>query len=205
MVLGCFVLTVSIWALNVATFKHSTVSAKELRSMKRSKDINEGTPPPITIIPVNEVKEKKTLRVTPPEKAQLKGKRKPRGVTVNRRAIIENVTLEDLRAPEGRLWIPAAMVGPVNPDASDPFINVAVAYCQLDMTSYHETPWLFAMGTFHQLHSGCLSDPSLVKTYRLSSLAVSSYSFDDRYPPQLRCSLEEVIGHNSKILLLEGE
>lgn len=96
-----------------------------------------------------------------------------RGVGVDRTNIREGVTLDDLQAPDGRLWIPAAISGPVDKQLADPLFNVLVAYCQLDMASYHETPWLFAMGTFHQRHSGCLDDNSLVRTYRLSDLVVS--------------------------------
>lgn len=105
---------------------------------------------------------------------QMQGKKKRpvKGVVVNRREIIEHVTLDDLRAPEGRLWIPAAMLGPLSPTSPDPLYNVLVAYCLLDMASYHAKPWLFAMGTFHQKQSGCLSDKTLVRTYRLSHLAV---------------------------------
>lgn len=97
-----------------------------------------------------------------------------RGITVDRKNIIETVEMEDLRAPPGRLWIPAALSGPVNTNSPDgPLFNVLVAYCQLDMVAYHESPWLFAMGAFHQRTSGCLDDPSLTRTYRLSSLKVS--------------------------------
>lgn len=103
-----------------------------------------------------------------------KKKQAARGVTVDRSNIIETVTMEDLRAPEGRLWIPAAVSGPIDLKAPNPIFNVLVAYCQLDMVSYHESPWLFAMGTFHQRTSGCLDDKSLVRTFRLSSLKVSS-------------------------------
>lgn len=105
--------------------------------------------------------------------ARAKKKQAPRGVTVDRSNIIETVTMEDLRAPEGRLWIPASVAGPIDLKAPNPIFNVLVAYCQLDMVSYHESPWLFAMGTFHQRTSGCLDDKSLVKTFRLSSLKVS--------------------------------
>lgn len=97
-----------------------------------------------------------------------------RGITVDRSNIIEDVTMDDLRAPEGRLWIPAAVSGPIDLKASNPIFNVLVAYCQLDMVSYHKSPWLFAMGTFHQRTSGCLDDKSLVRTFRLSSLKVGS-------------------------------
>lgn len=97
-----------------------------------------------------------------------------KSVSVDRKNIVETVTMDDLRAPPGRLWIPAALSGPINyKDGSDPLFNVLVAYCQLDMKSYHESPWLFAMGPFHQRTSGCLDDPSLTRTYRLSSLKVS--------------------------------
>lgn len=98
----------------------------------------------------------------------------PRGVAVDRKNIVETVELEDLRAPPGRLWIPAAVSGPINRAGDgDPLFNVLVAYCQLDMVAYHESPWLFAMGAFHQRTSGCLDDASLTRTYRLSSLMVS--------------------------------
>lgn len=103
-----------------------------------------------------------------------KRKQAARGISVDRSHIIETVTMDDLRAPEGRLWIPAAVSGPIDLKASNPIFNVLVAYCQLDMVSYHESPWLFAMGTFHQRTSGCLDDKSLVRTFRLSSLKVSS-------------------------------
>lgn len=103
-----------------------------------------------------------------------KKKRPIKGVQVDRRNVIEEVTMQDLEAPEGRLWIPAAILGPVRTTYVDPLHDVLVAYCQLDMKAYHETPWMFAMGTFHQRQSGCLSDEALVRTYRLSSLAVSS-------------------------------
>lgn len=97
-----------------------------------------------------------------------------RGVNVDRKNIVETVELEDLRAPPGRLWIPAALSGVISRNGNDdPLFNVLVAYCQLDMVAYHESPWLYAMGTFHQRTSGCLDDPSLTRTYRLSSLKVS--------------------------------
>lgn len=108
--------------------------------------------------------------------AAAKKRQAARGVTVDRSNIIETVTMADLRAPEGRLWIPAAVAGPIDLKAPNPIFNVLVAYCQLDMVSYHESPWLFAMGTFHQRTSGCLDDKSLVRTFRLSSLKVSSAS-----------------------------
>lgn len=95
-----------------------------------------------------------------------------RGISVDRKNIVETVGMEDLRAPPGRLWIPAALSGPINNKGGDPLFNVLVAYCQLDMVAYHESPWLFAMGAFHQRTSGCLDDPSLTRTYRLSSLKV---------------------------------
>ncbi|CAM9123949.1 unnamed protein product [Ectocarpus sp. 12 AP-2014] len=94
-----------------------------------------------------------------------------RGISVDRKNIVETVEMDDLRAPPGRLWIPAALSGPINHDSPDnPLFNVLVAYCQLDMVAYHESPWLFAMGAFHQRTSGCMDDPSLTRTYRLSSL-----------------------------------
>eukprot|EP00903_Cladosiphon_okamuranus_P005729 g5686.t1 len=93
-----------------------------------------------------------------------------RGISVDRKNIVETVEMEDLRAPPGRLWIPAALSGPINNKGGDPLFNVLVAYCQLDMVAYHKSPWLFAMGAFHQRTSGCLDDPSLTRTYRLSSL-----------------------------------
>lgn len=96
-----------------------------------------------------------------------------RGVAVDRANVIETVTLEDLQAPQGRLWIPAALSGRIEHNSPNPLFNVLVAYCQLDMAAYHDTPWLFAMGTFHQRQSGCLDDKSLVRTYRLPSLMVS--------------------------------
>lgn len=97
-----------------------------------------------------------------------------RGITVDRKNIVETVEMDDLRAPPGRLWIPAALSGPVNQNSPEgPLHSVLVAYCQLDMVAYHESPWLFAMGAFHQRTSGCLDDPSLTRTYRLSSLKVS--------------------------------
>ena len=105
--------------------------------------------------------------------AAAKKKQVAKGVTIDRSNVIESVTMEDLRAPEGRLWIPAAVAGPIDLKAPNPIFNVLVAYCQLDMVSYHESPWLFAMGTFHQRTSGCLDDKSLVRTFRLSSLKVS--------------------------------
>ncbi|CAM9212422.1 unnamed protein product, partial [Hapterophycus canaliculatus] len=106
-----------------------------------------------------------------PVSAAKKKKLGMRGITVDRRNIVETVEMDDLRAPPGRLWIPAALSGPVNQNKpEDPLFNVLVAYCQLDMVSYHESPWLFAMGAFHQRTSGCLDDPSLTRTYRLSSL-----------------------------------
>lgn len=110
-------------------------------------------------------------------KVPAKKKKRPsvRSVTVDRNNILETVQMDDLRAPPGRLWIPAALSGPINhKDGVDPLFNVLVAYCQLDMKSYHESPWLFAMGPFHQRTSGCLGDPSLTRTYRLSSLKVSA-------------------------------
>ncbi|CAN0085533.1 unnamed protein product, partial [Ectocarpus sp. 8 AP-2014] len=94
-----------------------------------------------------------------------------RGISVDRKNIVETVEMDDLRAPPGRLWIPAALSGPINHDSpDDALFNVLVAYCQLDMVAYHESPWLFAMGAFHQRTSGCMDDPSLTRTYRLSSL-----------------------------------
>lgn len=101
-----------------------------------------------------------------------KGRSGIRGISVDRANIVETVTMDDLRAPEGRLWIPAALSGPISKKSPNPLFNVLVAYCQLDMAAYHEAPWLFAMGTFHQRHSGCLDDKSLVRTYRLVSLMV---------------------------------
>lgn len=107
----------------------------------------------------------------PPAKKKRVG---ARGITVDRKNIVETVEMEDLRAPPGRLWIPAALSGPINRnDGGDPLFNVLVAYCQLDMVAYHQSPWMFAMGAFHQRTSGCLDDPSLTRTYRLSSLKVS--------------------------------
>lgn len=106
--------------------------------------------------------------------APKKKKQGMRNVIVDRANILEAVSLEDLRAPEGRLWIPAAVSGPIDPKSPNPIFNVLVAYCQLDMVSYHESPWLFAMGTFHQRTSGCLDDKSKVKTFRLSALKVSA-------------------------------
>lgn len=103
---------------------------------------------------------------------QVKRRRPTKGIMVDRKNITEIVTLEDLQAPEGRLWIPAAIVGPVNTGSSEPLYNVLVSYCQLDMKAYHETPWMFAMGTFHQRQSGCYDDKSLVRAYRLSALKV---------------------------------
>lgn len=109
-----------------------------------------------------------------PRPAAKKKKAGVRGVMVDRNNVVETVEMDDLRAPPGRLWIPAAVSGPVNmKDGGDPLFNVLVAYCQLDMKSYHESPWLFAMGPFHQRTSGCLDDESLTRTYRLSSLKVS--------------------------------
>eukprot|EP00752_Nemacystus_decipiens_P003907 g3584.t1 len=103
----------------------------------------------------------------PPAKKKRTG---ARGISVDRKNIVETVEMEDLRAPPGRLWIPAALSGPINTKGGDPLFNVLVAYCQLDMVAYHESPWMFAMGAFHQRTSGCLDDPSLTRTYRLSSL-----------------------------------
>lgn len=107
----------------------------------------------------------------PPAKKKRMG---ARGIAVDRKNIVETVEMEDLRAPPGHLWIPAALSGPINNKGGDPLFNVLVAYCQLDMVAYHESPWLFAMGAFHQRQSGCLDDPSLTRTYRLSSLKVST-------------------------------
>lgn len=97
-----------------------------------------------------------------------------KGITVDRKNIVETVEMEDLRAPPGRLWIPASVNGPINNQGGDPLFNVLVAYCQLDMAAYHESPWKFAMGAFHQRTSGCLDDPTMRRTYRLSSLKVSA-------------------------------
>lgn len=108
-----------------------------------------------------------------PAAAAKKKRMGQRGISVDRKNIVETVEMEDLRAPPGRLWIPAALSGPVNRQGGDPLFNVLVAYCQLDMVAYHEAPWMFAMGAFHQRTSGCLDDPSLTRTYRLSSLKVS--------------------------------
>lgn len=110
-------------------------------------------------------------RQAPPAKKKRTG---ARGIAVDRKNIVETVEMDDLRAPPGRLWIPAALSGPINNKGGDPLFNVLVAYCQLDMVAYHESPWLFAMGAFHQRTSGCLDDPSLTRTYRLSSLKVST-------------------------------
>jgi len=113
-------------------------------------------------------------RGAPPTRKRRTG---PRGVTVDRKNIVETVELEDLKAPPGRLWIPAALSGPINRNgAGHPLSSVLVAYCQLDMVAYHESPWLYAMGAFHQRTSGCLDDPSLTRTYRLSSLTVGQYA-----------------------------
>lgn len=113
------------------------------------------------------------MRAFQADKGAPKKKGPMKGVGVDRANIREDVTLDELQAPEGRMWIPAAIAGPIEHDAPKPLFNVLVAYCQLDMASYHDTPWLFAMGTFHQRHSGCLDDKSLVRTYRLSDLMVS--------------------------------
>lgn len=112
----------------------------------------------------------------PPIKKSMLPKKKQimRGVMVDRSSIVETVSLQDLEAPPGRLWIPASVAGPIDKNKPEPLFNVLVAYCQLDMASYHEKPWEYAMGTFHQRQSGCLDDQSLVRTYRLSSLMVSA-------------------------------
>ena len=102
----------------------------------------------------------------------LKKKLTMRGVSVDRSNIVDPITMQDLEAPLGRLWIPAAITGPIEPNKVDPLANVLVAYCQLDMAAYHKSPWMFAMGTFHQRQSGCLDDKSLVRTFRFSSLKV---------------------------------
>lgn len=132
---------------------------------KKIKGIN-----PAATGPVKGRKDDQDVGKRRPVKGGLKGMQK--GVQPDRRNVIEDVSLEDFEAPEGKLWIPAAMVGPVNVDGSDPLHDVTVAYCQLDMQAYHEAPWLFAMGVYHQRQSGCLDDKSLVRNYRLSSLAV---------------------------------
>ncbi|CAM9339983.1 unnamed protein product, partial [Ectocarpus fasciculatus] len=47
-----------------------------------------------------------------------------RGITVDRKNIVETVEMDDLRAPPGRLWIPAALAGPINHDSPDnPLFN----------------------------------------------------------------------------------
>lgn len=113
----------------------------------------------------------------PPIKKSMLPKKKQimKGVIVDRNSIVESVSLKDLEAPPGRLWIPASVAGPIDRNKPEPLFNVLVAYCQLDMASYHEKPWEYAMGTFHQRQSGCLDDQSLVRTYRLSSLMVSAW------------------------------
>lgn len=165
---------VATWLLVMANHNHEYVHRLD-GPPNFTRDIDHGSPPPDGVLPPDAVKAVEATKLEIQQDLQAKRKRTVKGVTVDRKAVIEDVSLDDLRAPEGRMWIPAAIIGPLNPKALDPFFHVLVAYCQLDMAAYHETPWLFAMGTFHQRHSGCLTDPNLVKTYRLSSLAVSSH------------------------------
>lgn len=173
LVSGCSVLFLTGWLVVVATFKQTRLANETFSSPDRL--VDHGAPAPVRQLPedvVGQIPAPKEVNF-----GDLKGKSKmrSRGVVVDRRTVIEDVTLDDLRAPEGRLWIPASMLGPVKPGSVDPFGDVLVAYCLLDMAAYHETPWLFAMGTFHQRQSGCVTDPSLVKTYRLSDLEVSRF------------------------------
>lgn len=163
---GCSVFLVTTWLLLVNNEAGHTDRSRA--SMQRPRGIER--------LPENAVSGNRELFVQQGamQVAQAaKKKQAARGVTVDRSNIIETVTMEDLRAPEGRLWIPASVSGPIDLKAPNPIFNVLVAYCQLDMVSYHESPWLFAMGTFHQRTSGCLDDKSLVRTFRLSSLKVS--------------------------------
>lgn len=127
---------------------------------------------PLKQSPGPDVRREELERARKPAPLAKKKREGARGIAVDRKNIVETVEMEDLRAPPGRLWIPAALSGPINHKGGDPLFTVLVAYCQLDMDAYHEGPWLFAMGAFHQRVSGCLDDPSLTRTYRLSSLKV---------------------------------
>lgn len=55
-----------------------------------------------------------------------------KGVVINKKKLLDSVTLEDLQAPSGRLWIPAALSGSVNKNSPNPLLNVMVAFCQVN-------------------------------------------------------------------------
>lgn len=182
---------------NAATNFPGYTPRKNSRSTAAEAPDNEGRQP-------GEEDRRLPSKVTRPQpdrhSPRTKKKKTMKGVQVDRNNVIEDVTMQDLEAPEGRLWIPAAIVGPVRPSDANPLHHVLVAYCQLDMKAYHETPWKFAMGTFHQRQSGCLSDKSLVRTYRLSSLAVSAVvagrsTFWSRVVPPCRMFVSMFVSH----------
>ncbi|CAM9374267.1 unnamed protein product [Choristocarpus tenellus] len=104
----------------------------------------------------------------------LKKIKSPMGVLVDPKNVTESVSLQDLEAPPGKLWLPVS-VGKSNGKRGEgrrgrAFDNILVAYCLMDMDAYHEKPWAFAMGTSLQRRSGCNRNKDLTRTYRLNSL-----------------------------------